>query len=261
MNSDLMRSSPVCRTEPPKNYQWELPPFNVVFQFCAKDYAQAIRVIKWSRDLRAQPNQLHLVTDEGFMCDSLIEMAKSSWGSVVLHRIKPVTSTWPACNNHVFAETCKLMKGTGKPWLLWETDMIPARPDWLQALENEYSEAARPFMGAWVEAYDILNGGAVYPSDVMAWCPQFFAGSAIIQPAFDCAIAPDVIWFTHPVNHMVANVFFTRPNGRPSLATPNIPTWNKRLFDWTVTHNTCLIHRDKKGETIKFLREKFGIRE
>jgi hypothetical protein len=59
----------------------------------------------------------------------------------------------------------------------------------------------------------------------------------------------------------MANVFFTRPNGRPSIATPNLPTWNKRLFDWTVTHNTCLIHRDKKGETIKFLREKFGIRE
>jgi hypothetical protein len=261
MNPDLMRGSPVCRTAPPEGYQWELPPFNVVFQFCAKDYGQALKVLQWSHDLAKQPNTIHLVTDEGFRCNTAIQIAHKSWGNVVLHHVKPCASPWPACNNHVFAETCRIMQGTGKPWLLWETDMIPARQDWLQALENEYSRACRPFMGAWVEAYDILNGGAVYPSDVISWSPSFFGASPIHQTAFDCAMAPDVIWFTHPVNHMMANVFFTRPNGRPTLMAPIVPVWNRELFDWVVTHNTCLIHRDKKGKTIEFLREKFGIRE
>lgn len=254
---NLMTDSPVCAVSPPKNYKWKPSPFHVVFQFCGKDYGQAIKVLEWSRDLAKQPNnELHLVTDEGFMCDTLLDIVRSSWGKIVLHRIKPCSAAWPACNNHVFAQTCRIMKKLGRPWLLWETDMIPAKPDWLQALEKEYDQAQKPFMGSWVEAYDILNGGAIYPPDVIAWCGQFFEGSAIAQPAFDCAIAPSIIWFTHPANHMIANVFFTKANGRPSIATPNLPSWDKRLFDWVMTHNMCLIHRDKKGETIKFLRER-----
>lgn len=261
MNPCLMRGSPVCRTTPPEGYQWEAPPFNVVFQFCAKDYGQALKVLQWSKDLSKQPNTIHLVTDEGFRCNTAIQIANESWGNVILHHIKPCASPWPACNNHVFAETCKIMKDLGKPWLLWETDMIPARPDWLQSLENEYSKACKPFMGAWVDAYDILNGGAVYPSDVISWSPSFFGASPTQQSAFDCVIAPDIIWFTHPVNHMMANVFFTRPNGRPSLMAPTVPSWNEQLFNWAATHNTCLIHRDKQGKTIDFLRAKFAIRE
>jgi hypothetical protein len=139
--------------------------------------------------------------------------------------------------------------------------MIPAQPNWLQKLENEYSKVKRPFMGAWVDCFDLINGGAIYPPDVVSWSPSFFNQSPTDQQAFDCVIAPDIIWFSHAVNHMMPNIFYTRNNGRPAGLMPNLPVWNRAMFDWVHTHSTCLIHRDKKGETIGFLREKFAIRE
>lgn len=261
MNEDLLRSAPQCRTSPPEGYVWKSPPLNVVFQFCSRDYGQALRVLGWSAKLHHQKNEIHLVTDEGFTCTTAIDLAAKSWASVVVHRIKPCGLKWPASNNHAFAETCRIMAEFGKPWLLWETDMIPARPDWLQKLESEYSKARRPFMGAWVDFFDLMNGGAIYPPDVISWAPSFFNGQPEKQMAFDCVIAPEIIWFVHPASHLMPNIFYARPNGRPAGMIPNVPNWTQRMFDWVHTHDTCLIHRDKKGQTIDFLRRKFGIPE
>jgi len=261
MTEDMIRRAPKCRTSPPNGYAWTPPPLNVAFQFCARDYAQALRVLEWSAQLRHQENTIHLITDEGFACNTAIKIANDSWGECFLHRVKPCDMKWPASNNHVFAETCKIMKAHGKPWLLWETDMIPAHPDWLQRLESEYSKAKRPFMGAWVECFDLINGGAIYPPDVISWSPSFFNLPPTSQPAFDCVIAPDIIWFSHAVNHMMPNIFYSRSNGRPSGLTPNPPKWTQAAFDWVHTHDTCIIHRDKRGETIDFLRKKFAICE
>jgi hypothetical protein len=261
MNLDLFRRAPKCRTTSPKGHSWTPPPLNLAFQFCARDYAQALRVLEWSSQLRHQDNTIHLITDEGLACDTAIKIASESWGGCHVHRIKKRELQWPASNNYVFVETCKIMKTFSQPWLLWETDMIPARPDWLQRLEGEYKKAQRPFMGAWVDCFDILNGGAIYPPDVISWAPSFFNSPPEKQPAFDCVIAPDIIWFTHPANHMMPNIFYSRPNGRPAGLIPSLTKWTQKMFDWVHGHDTCIIHRDKKGETIPFLREKFAIRE
>lgn len=259
MTQDLIRRAPKCRTSPPEGYAWTPPPFNVAFQFCSRDYSLALRVLEWSSQLKHQPNEIHLITDEGFICTSAIDIATRSWAKCVVHRIKPCDLKWPASNNYVFAKTCGIMKGYGKPWLLWETDMIPAQVDWLQRLENEYTKAKRPFMGAWVDYFDLINGGAVYPPDVEAWSPTFFGQPPEKQLAFDCVIAPDIVWFAHPANHLMPNIFYMRPNGRPAGLTPTLPSWSQQMFDWVHTHDTCLIHRDKKGKTIEFLKVKLGI--
>lgn len=260
MNLDLLRASPICNIKPPEGYAWTPPPINVAFQFCSRDYGQALRVLEWNRDLAIQKNNsIHLITDEGFRCNTAIQIANESWANVYLHHIKPCGLKWPLCNNHAFAETCKIMKGTGKPWLLWETDMIPSRIDWLQRLEEEYSQAKRPFMGAWMDCFDILNGGAIYPPDVMAWTPEWFSNPMANNLAYDCAIAPSIIWFSHPANHMMPNIFNSRPNGRPSGIVEKVPVWTKQMFDWVHTHHTCIIHRDKTGATIDFLRKKLSI--
>ena len=261
MTEDMLRRAPKCRTSPPEGYAWTPPPLNVAFQFCARDYAQALRVLEWSAELGHQKNTIHLVTDEGFACNTAIQIANDSWGECYLHRIKPCNLGWPASNNHAFAETCKIMKDHGRPWLLWETDMIPSHPDWLRKLEDEYSKAGRPFMGAWVDCFDLINGGAIYPPDVALWSPSFFDQLPTNQPAFDCVIAPDIIWFSHAANHMMPNIFYSRNNGRPAGLMPNLPVWTQAMFDWVHTHDTCIIHRDKQGKTIDFLRAKFAIRE
>lgn len=254
-----LRSAPACRTSQPEGYLWEAPPLEVVFQFCHRDYNQALKVLKWSADLNKQPNTIHLVTDEGFRCDGAERIARASWKNVHIHRISPCNLGWPRSNNHAFVETCKIMKDGKSPWLLWETDMIPTRKDWLQQLEKEYAIAKKPFMGAWVDSYDLMNGGAIYPSDVMAWCPQFFNNHNAVAEGYDMAMAPEMVWFMHPANHMMPNIFNSRSNGRPSGLNSNVPVWTQEMFDWVCTHNVCIIHRDKSGDTIDFLRKRLGL--
>jgi hypothetical protein len=60
---------------------------------------------------------------------------------------------------------------------------------------------------------------------------------------------------------MMPNIFYSRANGRPAGLIPNKTVWDEKVFDWVHTHDTCIIHRDKRGDTIDFLRKKFGIRE
>jgi hypothetical protein len=276
MNIDMFNFCPSCRTFPPKEYKWNPPPFNVAFQFCEYDYEQALRVLSWSALLKKQSNTIHLITDDNFSCDKAIEIAEKSWGKCYVHKIIPLlsrktnllskinsksrNSKWPASNNHVFAETCKIMREFSSPWLLWETDMIPSQINWLQRLEDEYLKAKRPFMGSWMDCYDIINGGAVYPADVISWSPDFFSNSPEKQIAYDCVIAPDIIWFSHPINHLMPNIFNSRPNGRPGGLIPNVTNWSREMFNWIHNHNTCLIHRDKKGQIIPFLMKKLNIK-
>ena len=257
---DLLRRAPQCRKEPPPGYVWTPPPINVVFTFCERDKEQATRVLNWQAELAPhQPNDLHLLTDEGVECSELVRIAQSSWQKVHLHRIAPCPLKWPACNNHTFVEVCKIVAQFKKPWLLWETDMIPTKSDWLQCLEAEYVTAKRPFMGAWVDEYDILNGGALYPANVLEWIPNFLKKPAVDQIAYDCAIAPEIINFVHPANHLMPNIFYQRANGRPGGMSPNVPKWTRPMFNWVVGHDCCLLHRDKSGDCIPFLREKLGL--
>lgn len=256
---DLLRRAPQCRKEPPPGYVWTPPPINVVFTFCERDKEQATRVLNWQAELAPhQPNDLHLLTDEGVECSELVRIAQSSWQKVHLHRIAPVTGKWPQGPNHAFVETCKIMAQFKKPWLLWEADAIPARRDWLQRLEQEYAEAKRPFAGPWMDHFDLVNGGGtIYPPDVLSWIPNFLKKPAVDQLAYDVVIAPEIVAFTHPMNHLSANYFYFRTNGRPGGMAENMPKWTKFAFDWAHTKDLCLLHRDKSGATIEFLREKF----
>lgn len=258
--ADLLRRAPQCRTEPPAGYVWTPPPFNIVLPFCEKDRDQAVKVLSWQAELCAQqPNTLHLLTDEGVECADIVRIAQQSWQKVYLHRIQPIRGKWPAGNNHAFVEICKLMVQFGRPWLLLETDIVATCQDWLQRLEQEYAEAKRPFMGPWFEAYDLMNGGgSVYPPDTLAWIPNFLRKPAAEQPAFDVVISPEIIWFSHANNHLSQNIFFSRNNGRPGgVIGTTSPKWTKRMFEWVYNHHLCLLHRDKSGATIEFLREKF----
>jgi hypothetical protein len=108
-----------------------------------------------------------------------------------------------------------------------------------------------------MEHFDLINGGStIYPADTVSWLPNFFKKSALDQMAYDVVAAPELVWFTHPSNHLTPNIFYSRSNGRPGGIQPKVPVWTQRMFDWVCTHDCCLLHRDKEGACIDFLRKK-----
>lgn len=259
ISENLVKRAPECRTEPPKGYHWVAPPFVMVLPFCERDARMALKLLEWIKDLGPVDRELVLVHDKGMRPEliSLIhEAAGKTFATVYRHEIPVSGASWPGCNNFVWYHIAQLMKARGRPWLLLETDLAPCTPDWVQRLEDEYSRARKPFMGSWVEYYDIMNGAGVYPPDVMAWCPEFFRKNPLLNTAYDCAIAPEIIWFTHNATHMMPHIWFSRDNGRPGGMVPKLPEWTERMVDWVCTHNAVLIHRCKDETLIDILRRR-----
>ena len=260
-SQNLINRAPACRTEPPSGYQWTKPPFRVVLPFCERDCHLATRVLDWCRELDGkQSRELILATDKT-LPTPLEQMVKRAaypaFEEVSVLHISPSGAKWPGCNNHVWVSICHHMaKLEPRPWLLLETDMVPCKPGWLQTLEEEYSKARQPFMGAWVEYYDIMNGGGIYPPNVAEWCPDYFRQDPVKALAFDCAIAPEMVWFFHNATHLMPHIWFSRNNGRPGGLTPKVTEWTPAMADWVINHNGVLAHRCKSGRLIEILREK-----
>lgn len=89
---------------------------------------------------------------------------------------------WPGGPNHYWRETALFLRdeyiNTDKPWLFLEMDMTPIHKNWADALEEEYLEVGKPFMGnlSWTTTttseQEILNlcqhlvGAAIYPPNL-----------------------------------------------------------------------------------------------
>jgi hypothetical protein len=210
---------------------------------------------------RTFDNELILFTDEGALPlnhANLLALARKVFPNTTDQFIPKTSAKWPGSNNWVFAFIARHMARMAepRPWLLLETDVVPVVPDWLPRLEEEYTKAAQPFMGAWVEYYDIMNGAAVYPPDVLSWSPDFFASDVTKAIAYDCFIAPDIMWFVHNATHMMPHIWFSRANSRPGGLVPKIPDWTPRMAAWVLTHNAVLAHRCKDGKLIEYLRSR-----
>ena len=261
-SQNLLHRSPVCRVEPPEGYSWTPPPFRLALPYYEGDYERARDLLLWVADLSpGVDRELTIFTDEGIAPNihrRVMWAASQAFSSVKEVFIPPTTAKWPGSNNWVFLNIMRHMAAqeTPQPWLLLETDVVPVTTDWVFRLEEEYSRARKPFMGSWVEYYDIINGAAVYPPNVGPWSPTYFAMDVTRALAYDCAIAPDIIWFSHNANHLMPHVWFSRENGRPGGFVPKIPEWNPRMAEWVLDHNAVLAHRCKDGKLIEFLRSR-----
>ena len=256
----LTTRAPICRTEPPAGYTWIPAPFDVVMPYCARDAHRALDTLQWMEELHGKLlTTLTLVMDDlhqKFEKDPVVIQAKRVFETVRVCPVRPTRANWPGCNNHVFNHIVRVMGERGRPWLLLETDMVPITPDWLFVLEKEYNTAKKPFMGAWVEGFDIINGGGVYPPDTAPWIPKYLSQDPLKAIAYDCAIAPEIIWFSHNASHLMPHVWTERANGRPSLNGQKPPTWTPRMAEWVLTHNAVPAHRCKTGALIQILRDK-----
>jgi hypothetical protein len=236
-----------------------------VLPYYERDAERLVNMLTWIVELCGKP-----IDRKAFViADSLIsakahmrveDAARKAFTAVHIEFLEANTGKlgWPAGNNLVFANSCKWIAGQewGNPWLWLETDMVPCRVDWVEALETEYNKAGKPFMGQWVEHYDIMNGAGIYPPNVLEWSPKYLNSDVARSNAFDCVMAPDIMWFVHNATHLIPNVWSSRPNGRPGGFSDRPPEWTPRLAEWVINHNGALAHRCKDGKLIKILRER-----
>jgi len=180
---------------------------------------------------------------------------------------------WPQSANHLWARTVRHLQRTGNkdPFYWFEADNTPIREDWLDAVETEYNQAAKPFLGA-VQPTRMLdrNTGEFVKVDgehVIGTCvyPADFSRRSLLWSYTRIDAAPDVEPFDVYLRHEM------RPNTAVSQLIHN--NWRTKNYEidgdgriycdpiddlsvyGPVPTNAAVVHGCKDGSLIEALQK------
>lgn len=141
---------------------------------------------------------------------------------------------WPRPQNWAWQQTARRMESQPDPWLWWEQDAVPLKPDWLKSLAQAYHDGNQPFMGAWVNylGHQYMAGVGVYPPRVNAYCPHVLIVEAA---AFDVYLGRNISHQCHQINDLIKHT----PDPPPGL--------DKDALQAILSNGTVLFHKCKDG--------------
>jgi hypothetical protein len=227
----------------------------VLFPFSHRDFDAAKKLAQWVAELDPQmPSHQALLVASSQVTEAQVRelhaILRPAFGVVhAMRQNSPDESGWPKACNALFRTGAAYVRERLKTFFFWcEPDCIPLRSGWLNALEEEYRRAHKPFMGVvWDKPFRHMSGCAVYPHNIEAHNPAMLQFS--VEP-WDCV--------------------------RPELVLPKCHSTNLLMHEWgDVATNTpwtfpdaqslerirpeaVLFHRCKDGSLIDRLREQRG---
>ena len=160
-----------------------------VFPFCNKEVEQERTLLKWVAEITPPSRHTALIFAANPVPEGVIrefaEIIKPVFNTVLLRRQAALMEGgWPFAPNAMFVEAARVMGHHPSPWLWIEPDCIPLKPNWLDAIEDEYRTAGKPFMGCvYDKPFPHLNGCAVYPEFVFNFNPKMIRPGRV---PFDC---------------------------------------------------------------------------
>jgi len=175
---------------------------------------------------------------------------------------------WPESANHMFYSLAQeLARHENKePWYFMEADNRPLQPCWLEALQQEYIAAGKPYMGA-VNDSRLTNlqtgetfirgkhmvGTGVYPADFLSRCKTI---DTVQNFAWDVHIGPEIIHEVHDTK-LIAHRFRTcnyRREGSVLVCDNFEPKPYQHLYAAPVSQEAVILHGCKDDSLDKLLR-------
>lgn len=219
-----------------------------VVSFFTGDREQAVRWSEWVNELGPYPtHDLLIVRDH--RAEPIPHFGDSfrAVNEIVIR--DDAYDSWPSSPNLMFRRAGKHIEyGTKEPWLWLEVDSCPLKTGWLDAIEAEYREAGKPFLGDFVHLNEPgfrshMSGVAVYPGIL-----SHFAGTAYHahETAWDVVAASQII----PQMHQSKLILHKWKH-------PTFENWQQveeRIF--AVKPEAVLFHASKDGSLIRLLRER-----
>lgn len=183
----------------------------IVFSFCHKDAALALKQANWIKDLGGVRNHHALVVcnqeakRQGLDTPVIESLSNSFYSVESFSPFDEVEEGWPKSPNHMWLRTVQHVRDTknDQPFLWMEADAIPTRADWADSLEIEFNKWGMPFMGDKVQFENVplhMSGVAFYHRTWL-YCPSF---SAVDKTAWDVAIygiISNKVHFTPLIQH------------------------------------------------------------
>lgn len=236
---------------------------NVAMSIVEHEKEAALRWLKWADELGTAGHRLFLLFTAGWDASEVKTKAELAFfgATSFIQDAEAQTSDW---QEHEAARSASGPNSSFRqiawhmsvnklgPWLFCETDAIPLKKGWLEALEAEYIKGGMPFMGAKVEIPGIdthLSGNAIYPQETPSHAPSLVMRSDWIpsgsntryELAFDIAGAREVLpksHFTPLIQHI-----FRHPGFK-----------SRKEFEAVIDPNAVLFHSNKDGSIFRYLR-------
>lgn len=118
---------------------------------------------------------------------------------------------WPAAQNKAFMNLAWHMHNYfQKESFLWlETDCVPLRPGWLQAIADCHVAGKKPFTGHWNFTTGVFNGVAVYPANISRYAPNAMTAALCEgrQPPWDVYCSKQVEKYLNKANHLFQHIW------------------------------------------------------
>jgi hypothetical protein len=167
---------------------------------------------------------------------------------------RPIHETWPDACNVTFSSTAQHIQAElHRPWLWFEADCVPVKPNWLPSLWLEYQNCGQPVMGPVIPEAGHMNGTAIYPANFANLSPRAMCASDV---SWDTSMTPDLVGRTHDCSRIfchrwgMVNGTLHPSQGPPAhFSTPG-------SVDLWIPPDAVLFHRCKDGSLIDQLRAK-----
>lgn len=188
-----------------------------VLPFISSEIPDVINFLRRSTMLCGQiPRTIYLLPFKGIDTTEISKVAEKAFGTVgIIQDSEGVNSDWQgrenmrsaAGPNSLFRQATwhfYLLK-TKAPWLWLEPDCWPLSERWFYELEQEYFDAAKPFMGVKMgtpSGQYYMNGVGVYPWNAVQYAPLLVQSSCWtnhpdMEVGFDIAGGADVLQKAH----------------------------------------------------------------
>lgn len=218
-------------------------------------------LLRWAIELNPEGvNHNCLLCYEDGTDPEAIRLLASSYfkGDILeLKYSNPPVPGWPAAPNWCWQSAARYIDDNkiNEPWLWIESDAIPLKPGWLDAIYEGWKAGGKRFAGHIVERMDHMNGVGVYPPDVRRRCNE---AMLCRQAAWDVVLKSTITNDCTNLNHLIQHVWNIREsdgaiwNGDGKPVT--FPDW--KAVEKYMDFNCVLLHRTKDGTLIERLRER-----
>lgn len=146
--------------------------------------------------------------------DQIQEVLGEQFARIHIHSVSNLRPGWPAGCNQMFHTAAYHIanKIDCDGWYFFEADNTPLKPNWLNAIADEYKRSGRPFFGSMHPTYWVhgkgadkqlvqdgvhLVGTSVYPRDSMRY-------SKLFKTIIHAKVPWDVYWQWEIVRHTAA---------------------------------------------------------
>lgn len=226
----------------------------VAFQTFAGDVLELHRLLKWCARLGPYPEHDALIcadaaTPYDKACEAL-KLAKAMFRTANITTNGESVIGWVEGPKSLFIKSCEVAAERGCPFLLMETDSIPLRRGWLDAVAAEYAGCGKPFMGYFYDCQQVglpsrlMSGIGVYGIDIVEAFPAIRAGAN-----WDVGMTEYVLPRAHSTK--LIHHLWGSPEHKPSFARRAIPP---DVFGLDQLPKDAVIwHRDKSQSLIRLL--------